>query len=90
MELVEEGMGESSSPPRWHGGQDPSYDIKNDIYMRLVQSENSEAIANPNLRDLLDAHFSRLPARYRCFLLSFSFSFSLTSKGLDSLFNFFF
>ncbi|XP_020583155.1 serine/threonine-protein kinase STY46-like [Phalaenopsis equestris] len=64
MELIEEGVGESSSPPRWLTGQDPSYDIKNDIYMRLVESENPDAIANPNLRDLLDAHFSRLPTSY--------------------------
>lgn len=64
MELMEEGVGESSSPPRWLAAQDPSYDIKNDIYMRLVESKNPEAIANPNLRDLIDAHFSRLPVSY--------------------------
>ncbi|KAI0494477.1 hypothetical protein KFK09_024615 [Dendrobium nobile] len=64
MELIEEGVGESSSPPRWLAGQDPSYDIKNEIYTRLVECRNPEAIANPNLRDLLDAHFSRLPTSY--------------------------
>ncbi|KAK8951459.1 hypothetical protein KSP39_PZI004612 [Platanthera zijinensis] len=61
MELIEEGVGESSSPPRGFSDQDPCYDIKNDIYARLVESENPEAISNPDFRDQLDAHFSRLP-----------------------------
>ncbi|KAK8966894.1 hypothetical protein KSP40_PGU019206 [Platanthera guangdongensis] len=64
MELIEEGVGESSSPPRGVSDQDPCYDIKNDIYARLVESENPEAISNPDFRDQLDAHFSRLPTSY--------------------------
>lgn len=64
MELIEEGVGESSSPPRGFSDQDPCYDIKNEIYARLVESENPEAISNPDFRDQLDAHFSRLPTSY--------------------------
>ncbi|XP_077241358.1 serine/threonine-protein kinase STY46-like isoform X2 [Tasmannia lanceolata] len=62
MELTEE-VGESSSPPRALGGFG-NYDIRNDIYNRLVENENEEAISNPGFRDLLDAHFCRLPLSY--------------------------
>ncbi|KAG0449303.1 hypothetical protein HPP92_027442 [Vanilla planifolia] len=63
MELIEEGVGESSSPPRGII-QESAYDIKNEIYLRLVECGNPEAVANPNLRDQLDAHFNRLPLSY--------------------------
>ncbi|KAG9444369.1 hypothetical protein H6P81_015709 [Aristolochia fimbriata] len=62
MELTE-GVGESSSPPRPFGGFG-AYDIRNDIYNRLVENGNEEAISNPSFREQLDAHFSRLPASY--------------------------
>ncbi|KAJ6839206.1 serine/threonine-protein kinase STY8-like [Iris pallida] len=60
-ESVEEGIGESSSPARSVGS---SYDVRSDIYNRLVENENEEAIGNPDFREQLDAHFSRLPASY--------------------------
>lgn len=62
MELTE-GVGESSSPPRAFGGCS-YYDIKTDVYKRLVENGNEEAISNPGFRELLDAHFNRLPPSY--------------------------
>ncbi|KAJ8541524.1 hypothetical protein K7X08_002340 [Anisodus acutangulus] len=63
MDLVE-GVGESSSPPRSFGSC-ALYDIKNDVYNRLVESGNAEAVTNPELlREQLDSHFARLPASY--------------------------
>lgn len=59
MDLIE-GVGESSSPPRSFGVND----LRNDIYNRLVETSNEEAVSNPDFRDLLDAHFSRLPPSY--------------------------
>ncbi|PKA61536.1 Serine/threonine-protein kinase HT1 [Apostasia shenzhenica] len=64
MELIEEGVGESSSPPRGIAGEDSGYDVKNDIYLRLVESGNPEAVSNPGLRDQLEVHFNRLPTSY--------------------------
>ncbi|KAF8377155.1 hypothetical protein HHK36_030528 [Tetracentron sinense] len=63
MELIE-GVGESSSPSRSFGSFS-GYDIRNDIYNRLVESGNEEAVCNPEFRQLLDAHFDRLPTSYR-------------------------
>ncbi|MQL99750.1 hypothetical protein Taro_032471 [Colocasia esculenta] len=60
--LVEE-VGESSSPPRPYCGFSLS-EIKNDIYNKLVEDRNEEAVSNPDFRKLLDAHFSRLPPSY--------------------------
>ncbi|GMP46461.1 hypothetical protein CsSME_00014612 [Camellia sinensis var. sinensis] len=62
MDLVE-GVGESSSPPRSFGSFG-GYDIRNDVYNRLVESGNEEAVCNPEFRELLDAHFNRLPSSY--------------------------
>ncbi|CDP11370.1 unnamed protein product [Coffea canephora] len=62
MDLVE-GVGESSSPARSFGGFG-TYDIRNDVYNRLVESGNDEAVSNPELRELLDVHFNSLPASY--------------------------
>ncbi|CAK9187368.1 unnamed protein product [Ilex paraguariensis] len=62
MDLVE-GVGESSSPPRSFGTCSSSCDIRNDVYNRLVESGNEEAVG-PEFRELLDAHFNRLPASY--------------------------
>ncbi|XP_068658635.1 serine/threonine-protein kinase STY46-like isoform X1 [Aristolochia californica] len=62
MELTE-GVGESSSPPRPFGGFG-AYDIRNDVYNRLIDNGNEEAISNPSFREQLDAHFCRLPASY--------------------------
>ncbi|XP_042492329.1 serine/threonine-protein kinase STY46-like isoform X2 [Macadamia integrifolia] len=62
MELFE-GVGESSSPPRSYGGFCGN-DIRNDVYNRLIESGNEEAVSNPEFREQLDAHFNRLPARY--------------------------
>ncbi|KAJ8470364.1 hypothetical protein OPV22_024707 [Ensete ventricosum] len=61
---MEEGEGESSSPARPLGGSSPRDAVRNEIYERLLDSGNDEVISNPNLRDLLDAHLSRLPFRY--------------------------
>ncbi|KAJ8633932.1 hypothetical protein MRB53_027268 [Persea americana] len=62
MELTE-GVGESSSPPRTFGGFS-YYEMKSDIYNRLVENGNEEAVCNPGFRELLDAHFNRLPHSY--------------------------
>lgn len=64
MDLIE-GMGESSSPPRSFGGGGFSgYDVRNDVYNRLMDSGLEEVVSNPEFRELLDAHFNRLPPRY--------------------------
>ncbi|WOL15548.1 serine/threonine-protein kinase STY46-like [Canna indica] len=62
-EPIEE-VGESSSPPRGAGGQG-AYDIKNEIYERLLESENEEVRSNPYFKEQFDAHFSRLPPSYK-------------------------
>ncbi|KAL3513855.1 hypothetical protein ACH5RR_026572 [Cinchona calisaya] len=62
MDLVE-GVGESSSPARSFGGLG-AYDIRNDVYNRLIESGNHEAVSNPEFREQLDVHFNRLPASY--------------------------
>lgn len=62
MDLIE-GVGESSSPPRSFGSF-AGYEIKNDVYNRLVEIGNEEAVCNPEFREHLDAHFNRLPASY--------------------------
>ncbi|XP_074566620.1 serine/threonine-protein kinase STY17-like [Curcuma longa] len=62
---MEEGEGESSSPARpLPGGPSPHDAICNDIYDRLIDSGNDEAVFNPNLRNLLGSHLARLPLRY--------------------------
>ncbi|KAJ4965149.1 hypothetical protein NE237_016998 [Protea cynaroides] len=58
-----EGVGESSSPPRSFGVFS-GYDTRNDVYIRLIESGNEEAVCNPELREQLDAHLNRLPSRY--------------------------
>ncbi|KAL8215613.1 hypothetical protein R6Q57_022450 [Mikania cordata] len=58
-----EGVGESSSPPRTFSGF-AGYEIANDVYNRLVETGNDEVTVNPEFRDQLEAHFSRLPASY--------------------------
>ncbi|KAI5654381.1 hypothetical protein M9H77_31568 [Catharanthus roseus] len=63
MDLLE-GVGESSSPARSFGGGFGGYDIRNDVYNRLLETGNDEAVCNPELRELLDSHFNRLPASY--------------------------
>ncbi|KAH6782531.1 hypothetical protein C2S51_007824 [Perilla frutescens var. frutescens] len=70
MEFVEE-VGESSSPPRSYGsfggggsaggGNDV---IRNDVYNRLIENGNEEAITNPDFLEQLEAHFNRLPPSY--------------------------
>lgn len=65
MEELEEGSGESSPPV--NKGLHSLYflhEIKNEIYTRLVESGNKEALSNPSLREQLDEHFNRLPARF--------------------------
>lgn len=69
MDLVE-GVGESSSPPRSFGCLG-GYDVRNDVYNRLVESGNEEAVCNPEFREHLDAHFNRLPSRYIFITLNF-------------------
>ncbi|KAL0351597.1 UNVERIFIED_CONTAM: Serine/threonine-protein kinase STY46 [Sesamum calycinum] len=69
MDFVEE-VGESSSPPRSYGsfggggsGGGGNDVIRNDVYNRLIENRNEEAISNPDFRELLEAHFNRLPPR---------------------------
>ncbi|CAO2834059.1 unnamed protein product [Amaranthus hypochondriacus] len=66
MEFIE-GVGESSSPPRSFGGGIGGaalYDIRNDVYNRLIEMGNDEAVSNPDFREILDSHFNRLPPSY--------------------------
>ncbi|XP_044475348.1 serine/threonine-protein kinase STY46-like isoform X4 [Mangifera indica] len=62
MDLTE-GVGESSSPTRSFGNFS-NYDVRNDVFNRLIECGNEEAVCNPEFRELLDAHFNRLPASY--------------------------
>ncbi|PRQ24791.1 putative dual-specificity kinase TKL-Pl-4 family [Rosa chinensis] len=62
MDLTE-GVGESSSPPRSFGSFN-NYDVRNDVYNRLVESRHLQALTQPDFREQLDAHFNRLPASY--------------------------
>ncbi|KAG6671633.1 hypothetical protein I3843_16G014400 [Carya illinoinensis] len=63
MDLIE-GTGESSSPPPFFAGGFSGYDVRSDVYNRLVESQHEEVISNPDYRELLDAHFNRLPSSY--------------------------
>ncbi|XP_019153329.1 PREDICTED: serine/threonine-protein kinase STY46-like isoform X2 [Ipomoea nil] len=68
MDLAE-GVGESSSPPRSigssGGGGGGAYDIRNDVYNKLLESGNEEVVNNPELfREQLEAHFNSLPSSY--------------------------
>lgn len=74
MEFAEE-VGESSSPPRSYGSFGGNNDvIRNDVYNRLIENGNEEAISNPHFFHLLEAHFNRLPTRFLlnvvCIILS--------------------
>ncbi|BFG40713.1 hypothetical protein CerSpe_269880 [Prunus speciosa] len=62
MDLTE-GVGESSSPPRSFVSFG-NYDVRNDVYNRLLESGNEDALTQPDFREQLDAHFNRLPASY--------------------------
>ncbi|KAK7279851.1 hypothetical protein RJT34_24910 [Clitoria ternatea] len=62
MDLVE-GVGESSSPPRTFSGY-TNYDVRNDVYNRLIETGHDQAVSNPHFREHLDAHFNRLPPSY--------------------------
>lgn len=69
MDLIE-GVGESSSPPRSFGCFG-TYDVRLDVYNRLMESRNEGAVSNPDFREQVDAHFNRLPPR--CHVPSFDF-----------------
>ncbi|CAL1412767.1 unnamed protein product [Linum trigynum] len=63
MDLTE-GVGESCSPPRSFGSFG-NYDVRNDVFNRLIENGYDEAVSDPDLFRLrLDAHFNRLPACY--------------------------
>ncbi|KAF7812945.1 serine/threonine-protein kinase STY46-like isoform X1 [Senna tora] len=62
MDLLE-GVGESSSPPRTLSSFS-NYDVRNDVYNRLVETCHDQAVSNPEFREQLDAHFNRLPPSY--------------------------
>lgn len=87
MDLTE-GVGESSSPPRSFVCFS-NYDVRNDVYNRLLESGNEDALTQPDFREQLDAHFNRLPARYSnsiaflsCIGISFLFLYlALTNFG---------
>ncbi|XP_019453355.1 PREDICTED: serine/threonine-protein kinase STY8-like isoform X2 [Lupinus angustifolius] len=58
-----EGVGESSSPPRSFSGFS-NYDVRNDVYNRLVEIGHEQAVSNPDFKEQLEAHFNRLPPSY--------------------------
>ncbi|CAB4289301.1 unnamed protein product [Prunus armeniaca] len=62
MDLTE-GVGESSSPPRSFVSFS-NYDVRNDVYNRLLESGKEDALTQSDFREQLDAHFNRLPASY--------------------------
>ncbi|XP_029126424.1 serine/threonine-protein kinase STY46 isoform X3 [Cajanus cajan] len=62
MDLVE-GVGESSSPPRTFSGF-TNYDVRSDVYNRLLETGHDQAVSNPEFREQLEAHFNRLPPSY--------------------------
>ncbi|XP_039050151.1 serine/threonine-protein kinase STY46-like isoform X2 [Hibiscus syriacus] len=62
MDLTE-GVGESSSPPRSFGSFN-GYDVRNDVFNRVVESGHEQAVSDPDFRELLDSHFNRFPASY--------------------------
>lgn len=76
MDLAE-GVGESSSPPRSFAG----YDVRSDVYNRLIESGNVEAADNPEFRELLDVHFSRLPSRFGYLIFKKVFLYILFNEG---------
>ncbi|XP_074360328.1 serine/threonine-protein kinase STY46-like isoform X2 [Apium graveolens] len=62
MDLIE-GVGESSSPPRTapsFGG----YDVRDDVFNRLVETGNEEFVSNAQLQEVLNSHFNSLPSSY--------------------------
>ncbi|GER47879.1 protein kinase [Striga asiatica] len=73
MDFAEE-VGESSSPPRSYGsfggggsgggGGGGNDLIRDEVYSRLMENRNEEAISNPDFREQLEAHFNRLPPSY--------------------------
>ncbi|KAH7680844.1 Dual-specificity kinase protein [Dioscorea alata] len=63
MEEALEDMGESSSPPKGFGPPG-AFDIKYDIYARLLESRNEEELLNSDFREQFMAHFNRLPPSY--------------------------
>lgn len=86
MELIE-GVGESSSPPRSFGGGAAVgvlYEIRNDVYNRLMEIGNEEAVSNPDFREILDSHFNRLPPRQSLYSLQFTIhNYLLVPNGLQ-------
>lgn len=60
MDAVEEGVGESSSPPRALGS---GLGVR-DVYERLLEDGNEEALRDPGFLDVLEAHFGRFPPSY--------------------------
>ncbi|KOM35895.1 hypothetical protein LR48_Vigan02g204500 [Vigna angularis] len=62
MDFVE-GVGESSSPPRAFSGFG-NYDVRNDVFNRLLETGHDQAVSNPEFREQLEAHFNRLPPSY--------------------------
>lgn len=73
-----EEVGESSSPPR-AAAAPHLFDVRDDVYRRLVENGN-DAASDPGFREQLDAHFSRLPPRYAVleFVKLIQFSISIT------------
>ena len=62
MDFFIEGVGESSSPPRTSGGF-ANYDVRNDVFNRLVENGHAHQEEEDGFRELLDSHFNRLPQR---------------------------
>ncbi|RAL40691.1 unnamed protein product [Cuscuta campestris] len=69
---LEEGVGESSSPPRTldsvagGGGEGGgAHDVRHHVYNKLLERGNEEVVGNPELlREMLETHFNSLPSSY--------------------------
>ncbi|KQJ94770.1 hypothetical protein BRADI_3g13060v3 [Brachypodium distachyon] len=61
--LLEEGTGESSSPPR-DATKSPHSDLRRKIYEKLVKAGKQGGLDDSSFREMLYNHFDKLPRRY--------------------------
>ncbi|MED6223744.1 hypothetical protein PIB30_077061 [Stylosanthes scabra] len=62
--LIENSLSERARRCRGCSAVFSNYDIRNDVYNRLLETGHDQAVSNPDFRELLEAHFNRLPPSY--------------------------